>query len=60
MTPYYCPMCGLYATSEEQLRMHMLGEPHRSSACQGLACIARMMLRMHMLGDRLVALWGAN
>lgn len=26
VTPYYCPMCGLYATSEEQLRMHMLGE----------------------------------
>lgn len=28
VTPYYCAMCGLYATSEEQLRMHMLGKRH--------------------------------
>ena len=55
VTPYYCPMCGLYATSEEQLRMHMLGELFHSvglcCCCVGITNRRKELLRIHMLGE---------
>jgi hypothetical protein len=47
VTPYFCALCGLYATSEEQLRMHMLGKRHtrmaaltRQRGAQGMVAAA--------------------
>ena len=32
VTPFYCPPCGLYATSKEQLAVHQLGKRHARMA----------------------------